>query len=176
MPVGVSLFDEQDRLVRCDKKALELAGASADDYVPGRTFEKIVRAAVQAKVVSEARNREEDYISERMAMHRSPGEPFVIKAEDRWVQVYEHLVEGVGLVVFYTDITGQKHIQTALTRSEQRFRDYAESSSDWIWETDRELRYVYHSAPEQAGSGNEDVPPPLIGETRWATAVIVDPA
>jgi PAS domain S-box-containing protein len=176
MPVGVSLFDDQDRLVRCNKKSLELAGASAADYIPGRTFEEILRAAVRADVVPTARNREDDYISERMALHRSPGAPFVVKADDRWVQVFEHLVDGVGLVVFHTDITDQMHIQTALTRSEQRFRDYAESASDWMWETDRDLRYVYHSAFERPDSGSRDLPESYFGKTRWEIAGIDDPA
>ena len=33
-----------------------------------------------------------------------------------------------------------------LESSEARFRDVAEASSDWIWETDRELRFTYLSA------------------------------
>jgi PAS domain S-box-containing protein len=175
MPVGVSLFDDQDRLVRCNKKTLELAGASAADYVPGRTFEEILRAAVRAEVVPGARNREDDYISERLAMHRSPGAPFVVKADDRWVQVSEHLVDDVGLVVFHTDITDQKDIQTALAGSEQRFRDYAESSSDWMWETDRDLRYVYHSAFDRPGRGVRELPGQYLGKTRWEVAGVDNP-
>lgn len=176
MPVGVSLFDDQDRLVRCNKKTLELAGASAADYVPGRTFEEILRAAVRAEVVPGARNREDDYISERMAMHRSPGAPFVVKADDRWVQVSEHLVDDVGLVVFHTDITDQKDIQTALASSEQRFRDFAESASDWMWEIDRDLRYVYHSAFDRKDARERDLPESYLGKTRWEIAGIDDPA
>ena len=33
----------------------------------------------------------------------------------------------------------------ALSASEQRFRDYAESASDWYWETDAEHRFTYLS-------------------------------
>jgi PAS domain S-box-containing protein len=33
----------------------------------------------------------------------------------------------------------------ALQESEQRFRDIADSSSDWIWETDADLRFTYFS-------------------------------
>ena len=33
----------------------------------------------------------------------------------------------------------------ALTQSEQRFRDLAENTSDWIWEVDESIRYVYAS-------------------------------
>jgi two-component system cell cycle sensor histidine kinase PleC len=33
----------------------------------------------------------------------------------------------------------------ALGKSEARFRDFATTSSDWLWETDAEHRFIYHS-------------------------------
>ncbi|OHC63188.1 MAG: hypothetical protein A3H93_01745 [Rhodocyclales bacterium RIFCSPLOWO2_02_FULL_63_24] len=52
----------------------------------------------------------------------------------------------------------------ALRESEQRFRDFADSSSDWIWETDADLRFTYFSerAAELLGRSRES----LIGKTR----------
>lgn len=52
----------------------------------------------------------------------------------------------------------------ALQESEARFRDIADSSSDWIWETDAELRFNYFSerAAELLGRPLES----LIGKTR----------
>ena len=38
------------------------------------------------------------------------------------------------------DITARKEAEGALKNSEQRFRDFAESASDWFWETDAEHR------------------------------------
>lgn len=43
--------------------------------------------------------------------------------------------------------------QLALAASEARFRDVAESASDWIWETDSELRLSYLSARFQMVTG-----------------------
>lgn len=34
---------------------------------------------------------------------------------------------------------------TALAQSEKRFRDLAENTSDWIWEVDEKIRYIYAS-------------------------------
>ncbi|WP_297527945.1 putative bifunctional diguanylate cyclase/phosphodiesterase [Thiohalobacter sp.] len=36
--------------------------------------------------------------------------------------------------------------QAELERNRQRFHDFAESSSDWLWETDAECRFVYVSS------------------------------
>ena len=43
--------------------------------------------------------------------------------------------------------------QTALANSEARFRDVAEAASDWIWETDAQLRLTYLSERFQQVTG-----------------------
>jgi len=43
----------------------------------------------------------------------------------------------------------------ALASSEQRFRDFANTASDWLWETDADLRITYFS--ERAGSLGDQV-------------------
>ena len=142
MPVGVLLFDDKDRLVRCNKKALEVAGENAAAYIPGRRFEDIVRGAVNAGMIPTARGREDAYVAERMALHRDPGAPFVMQADDRWIQVYEHVVSGVGLVVFHTDITEIKRAEEALRESEGKFRSLVEGSLQGVC-IHRDLRPIF---------------------------------
>lgn len=43
------------------------------------------------------------------------------------------------------DITDRKEGERRLRESEQRFRDFAESSGDWLWEMDEQLRFTYMS-------------------------------
>ena len=61
------------------------------------------------------------------------------------------------------DITERKKMETALNQSEKRFRDLVETTTDWIWETDDQWRYVYVSprAQDLFGYG----PGELIGKT-----------
>ncbi len=40
------------------------------------------------------------------------------------------------------DITARKRAEHALKENEQRFRDFAETASDWFWETDDARRFV----------------------------------
>ena len=47
------------------------------------------------------------------------------------------------------DITQQKKAAEALRRSEEKFRDFAESTSDWFWEMDADLRFTTLSARYQ---------------------------
>ncbi len=46
-------------------------------------------------------------------------------------------VEFIGAI---TDVTAAKRAEEGLRQSEQRFRDFAETASDWFWETDRHHR------------------------------------
>jgi PAS domain S-box-containing protein len=43
------------------------------------------------------------------------------------------------------DIVARRRAEEALRQSEQRFRDYAESSSDWFWESDANHVFTYIS-------------------------------
>lgn len=43
------------------------------------------------------------------------------------------------------DVTEHKQAEQALSRSERRFRELTENTSDWIWEVDRSMSYVYVS-------------------------------
>jgi diguanylate cyclase (GGDEF)-like protein/PAS domain S-box-containing protein len=43
------------------------------------------------------------------------------------------------------DITARREANEALRLSEQRFRDFATSASDWLWETDAEHRFTWFS-------------------------------
>jgi PAS domain S-box-containing protein len=54
-----------------------------------------------------------------------------------------------------------------LRESEQRFRDYTETASDWLWATDREHRFTFVS--EQGGAFGYDWDTP-IGRHRWDLA------
>ncbi len=50
-----------------------------------------------------------------------------------------------GVTFTATDITELKTVERALRNSELRFRALVETSSDWIWEVDREGRFTYSS-------------------------------
>jgi PAS domain S-box-containing protein len=69
-----------------------------------------------------------------------------------------------------SNITNEVEAREAERRSERRFRDIAESSSDRFWETDADHRFTYISDSNRL---NLDVSPKiLIGKTRWEAAGI----
>jgi PAS domain S-box-containing protein len=63
------------------------------------------------------------------------------------------------------DVTERRQTERALQQSEQRFRDYAETASDWLWETGPDHRVTHlhaHTVRTPA--------PAAIGELRWEIA------
>ena len=63
------------------------------------------------------------------------------------------------------DVTADIERQQALAESEQRFKDFAEAASDWLWEMDEDLRFVAFTGnePNIGGRTIDDA----VGKTRW---------
>jgi PAS domain S-box-containing protein len=70
-----------------------------------------------------------------------------------------------------TDIEDRKRAEEALRGSEERFRDYAETASDWFWETGPDHRTIHVSDPLSAVGLD---PQGLTGLARWDFAADVE--
>ncbi len=71
------------------------------------------------------------------------------------------------VLVACEDITERKGTENALRQSEERFRDYAETASDWLWETGPDHR-VTHLAEHTSAAG---IPASAVtGMLRWDIA------
>lgn len=60
-------------------------------------------------------------------------------------ELCSELTENNELVITWTDVTARDRLEHELRESREQFRDFAESSSDWLWETDSNLRFTYFS-------------------------------
>jgi DNA repair protein RadC len=139
---GFLVWDADDRLAYCNRRAHELLAGTGAKIRHGISYEEMVRDRVRRGVIAQAEGREEEWLAERLAYHRDPvGAREQHWSDGRWVRVSERGAPDGGRVTMLTDITDLKIQQQALRESEARFKDLAEASSDWFWETDDQLRF-----------------------------------
>ena len=126
-----------------------IVGHTAHELFPGEAADASVALDVEI---------EKDGLTRRVELvvpdHRHGGEPrnFVV------IKMLGHDPEGGRVIVgIHQDVTD-------LRRSEQRFRELADMSSDWFWEQDTEFRFTLMSSGVQIG---DRAPDSVIGLRRW---------
>jgi PAS domain S-box-containing protein len=100
-----------------------------------------------ARADAEAANRAKDLLNEEL-------ERRVVERTRQLSLVNQELTR---------EIAERKRAEEALRESEQRFRDYAETASDWLWETGPDHSFTRISEELTLGIG----PAGRIGVTRW---------
>jgi PAS domain S-box-containing protein len=84
-----------------------------------------------------------------------------------WLENLVSVVDWDGGPAFFnaaTDISDRKRTEELLRESERRFRDYAESATDWLWAMDENLRWTYFSGRFEEATGHP--PSRFLGKTR----------
>jgi PAS domain S-box-containing protein len=167
--VGIVFWDVQGRITEANQAFLDIVGYAQEDLVSGRlrwteltpaewrdADEQII---AELKAVGTLQPREKEYF--RKDGTRVP--VLVARALFEWKPD-----EGVSFVV---DMTDRKRAEQALRESEERFRDYAETASDWLWETGPDHRVISISEHIDAvGIATSRTP----GVTRWEIASDVE--
>jgi PAS domain S-box-containing protein len=142
---GVTVSDLQGRITQVSARALQLHGYDKPDELIGRSsFDLIAphdhRRALQGLKATLKKGflRREEY-----TLIRKDGTQFVGELDAAVIR--DAGGSPKGFIATTRDITERKRSDQALRRSEQRFRDIAENSSEWIWEVDAQGIYTYSS-------------------------------
>ncbi|MDJ0946130.1 MAG: PAS domain S-box protein [Kiloniellales bacterium] len=125
---GFALFDAEDRLVVSNSKYAEIYAECAAAIETGARFEEIIRYGAERGQYAEALGRVEDFVRERMALHRDPGAPLEQQLGDgRWLRIEERRTEDGGVVGIRTDITELKGREARL---QQQARELERSNAE----------------------------------------------
>ena len=151
---GLALYDSEERLVLCNGVFRALFAPAADLLVRGAGLEDFLRACAERGLVVGAGARIDGWLRDRLAELRGPNGPVDHQApDDRWIRVKARRTGSGGLAVIVSDVTEAKRHEEVRRKSEERFRHFAEASSDWLWEQDENLRFCYLSNAVNSKSG-----------------------
>ena len=116
---GFVIFDAEDRFVMCNEAYRKMYGENAEGFVPGRTYEEIMRQALATGRHPDAIGREEEWLAERLRKHREAAESEESRlADGRWVMRSERRMADGGIAGLRIDITALKRAQEALRESQ----------------------------------------------------------
>jgi diguanylate cyclase (GGDEF)-like protein/PAS domain S-box-containing protein len=120
MPAGFEIWGRDDRLIRCNRRLLDLYPGAADLLQPGQPFEDVVRRTLELKLIPSARGRESEWLGERLASRGKMGRPVLMDYGGRWLQVDERRTKAGLLVCVRQDVTELVEARRALTQAQAR--------------------------------------------------------
>ena len=161
---GFALYDAQDRLVICNTKYEELLYPGIDGSIePGTKFETVIRRAAENGLITSAKGRIDEWLAERLAVHRDPGEPQLQKRSDgRWIMISERKTGDDGIVAIYADITVLK----------QREEELAKKSNMLEQLSNKLAKYLSPQVYDSVFSGKQEVK--LVSERKRLTVFFSD--
>ena len=115
---GFAFYDAQDRLVICNTRYRELLYPGIPLALePGMEFATIIRRAAESGLIVGAEGRIDEWVKERLTIHRDPGKPRLQQRRDgRWILITERRTGDGGTVAIYSDITDLKQREEELVK------------------------------------------------------------
>jgi adenylate cyclase len=130
-----SMYDREDRLLVCNSKyrTLLYPEEQAAEIAAGMAFEDIIRRAAERGYIKGAEGRVEEFVRERMALHREPRGPHIQQRGDgRWIMVSERKTDDGGTVAVYSDITEMKQRETELAEKSRALEQLSSQLAKYL--------------------------------------------
>jgi PAS domain S-box-containing protein len=169
--IGIIIWDLEGRILEANDAFLRMGGYDREDLISGRLNrtdltppewrDRDARTDAELKLIGAVQPFEKEYFRKdggRM--------PVLIGL----AAFGEERDQGVGFVL---DLTERKRAEEALRGSEAKFRDYAESASEWYWETDPDHKFTRVTDYERLRARGF-APVSRIGLARWQFATDVE--
>ena len=141
MGAGFAIWDSDDQLVLCNALLREILPETAELLRPGVAFTDCI---VQMGPHFGAFGGDEpprDWVTERLARHRNPGDPFeIVVGGGRHIRIWEAKTSEGGVVGVYVDITENRRAEGELRRAKEAAESANRSKSLFLANMSHELR------------------------------------
>ena len=168
MTDGFVWFDNEGRLVLCNRKYRDLYPRLAGDLKAGASYSELMKLAFdrdQFTVLA---------ADERAILERPPSSLFsehptfrTKTSEGRWIEAHNHPLDDGGFIGIRFDVTDQVAAEEAVKESEQRFRDFAQSGPGGFWEMDESLRFASFLDVQKGHGRARPTAAEATGRTLW---------
>jgi diguanylate cyclase (GGDEF)-like protein len=121
LPVGLAIYDPQDRLVLVNREAAEINLYRAGGELIGQTYESLIRRSLKRGEIPDALGREEEWLQQRLAGRGKLVKPLLRPTADgRWMHYYEIGTPSGCLVMARLDVTDLVLKSLALERNNEQ--------------------------------------------------------
>ena len=133
MDEGFAVWDEDDRLVQCNRRFETFLGSSGAAIELGMSYDDFLGGPFR-KSVADSQEAWDERIARIRRQHRNAviGEPEFGLRDGRWLRVSKSQLPDRSVLALYTDITETKTRELALRDSEQRLRSIMDSVAEGI--------------------------------------------
>lgn len=129
-PVGMAIWDSDDRLVMSNKFHRELFAHLKGYLEPGTKFSDLIRGQAESGRIKDAEGRVDAYVEDSINSFRKGNSKYDETLEDgRTIRLQRYLLADNSRITYFTDISEEKAREKALRESEERFRSIAQSAS-----------------------------------------------
>jgi signal transduction histidine kinase/CheY-like chemotaxis protein len=141
LPEGIVFLDADGRYVLWNRRYAEIYHRSADLFAPGRRLEETLKIGVGRGDYPDAIGREDQWLSERLALLKNPGVRHEQRISDgRWIMIEERATSDGGVIGLRVDITDLKEQAQALRQALARAEAANTAKSDFLANMSHEIR------------------------------------
>ena len=146
LPDGFVILDDNQQLVFCNQRYLDIYKPISDTWTHGTNLQKIAYDTAQHCIGINDKNELNNWVKQRLTTWGKSDHWAEQKFKNgHCIRTGETRLPNGWSVGIRTDITALKTAETKQKQSETRFRDFAESGADWFWELDANLHFHYAS-------------------------------
>jgi signal transduction histidine kinase len=137
---GISFWDADDRFVLCNAVYRKQSGAASAVLRPGTPYVEYLRESLRQGEIPHAVGREEAWLAERLARHRTWAGPIEVYRGGSWLLLHEEKSPDGGTLIGATDVTPLKAREDELRRAKSQAEVASEAKTAFLAVMSHELR------------------------------------